>query len=347
MRTICRLRRTFAIAVTLALVAGIGGCTRDPEVTPVRHEPDATTHQVEVFFTNLERGEIGQVFPVTREITDEDHVRGALTQLLAGPTAQERAQGYSSWFSAATADLLLAVRVSDGEAVVDLDLRLPRVIPNASTSAGSTALLAELDATLLQFPEVTATRYRLDGDEAAFAEWLQLAPQGGDPATTGGTPQDATDDATGDAPAAVEPGSNGAPARVEVFFTNLALGPDDEVFPVRRTVQPPAVLVGALEQLLRGPTAAERDAGYSSLFSADTVGLLDSVRIEDGTAYVHFDARLPSTIPNASSSAGSTALLAALDATVTQFPTVDTAVYSLEGDVAAFYGWLQRDAPPA
>jgi spore germination protein GerM len=342
MRTICRLRRTFTIAVTLALVAGVGGCTRDPEVTPVRHEPDATTHQVEVFFTNLERGEIGQVFPVMREITDEDHVRGALTQLLAGPTAQERAQGYSSWFSAATADLLLAVRVSDGEAVVDLDPRLPRVIPNASTSAGSTALLAELDATLLQFPEVTATRYRLDGDEAAFAEWLQLAPDG-DPDTTSGTPDQATDDA----PAAVEPGSDGTAARVEVFFTNLTLGSDDEVFPVRRTVQPPAVLVGALEQLLRGPTAAERDAGYSSLFSTDTVGLLDSVRIADGTAYVHFDARLPSTIPNASSSAGSTALLAALDATVTQFPTVDTAVYSLEGDVAAFYGWLQRDAPPA
>jgi hypothetical protein len=30
---------------------------------------------------------------------------------------------------------------------------------------------------------------------------------------------------------------------------------------------------------------------------------------------------------------------------VTQFPTVDRAVYSFEGDADAFYEWLQRSAP--
>jgi hypothetical protein len=34
-----------------------------------------------------------------------------------------------------------------------------------------------------------------------------------------------------------------------------------------------------------------------------------------------------------------------LDATTTQFPTVEDAVYSLDGDITAFYEWLQRDPP--
>ena len=46
---------------------------------------------------------------------------------------------------------------------------------NASTSAGSALLLAQLDATLTQFPTVEATRYSFDGDQEAFYSWLQLA----------------------------------------------------------------------------------------------------------------------------------------------------------------------------
>jgi hypothetical protein len=50
-------------------------------------------------------------------------------------------------------------------------------------------------------------------------------------------------------------------------------------------------------------------------------------------------------IPNASSSCGSAILLAQLDATATQFPTVDRAVYSIDGDTRAFYEWLQLVPP--
>jgi hypothetical protein len=39
-------------------------------------------------------------------------------------------------------------------------------------------------------------------------------------------------------------------------------------------------------------------------------------------------------------------LLGELDATVTQFPDIDRAIYSFNGDVEAFYGWLQL-APPS
>jgi hypothetical protein len=42
----------------------------------------------------------------------------------------------------------------DHHAVVDFDARLPDVIPNASSSAGSTQLLSQLDATVFQFRSV-------------------------------------------------------------------------------------------------------------------------------------------------------------------------------------------------
>jgi hypothetical protein len=155
---------------------------------------------------------------------------------------------------------------------------------------------------------------------------------------------DGTDADGADAGADGEDGEDGE-ATVEVFFTNPELGPDDEVFPVERTVALPAVLRGALEELLAGPTPEEEADGYFSFFSTATADQLDDVGIEDGIAEVSFSAELPEIIPNASTSAGSAALLAALDATTTQFDTVDEAVYSLEGDVDAFFEWLQRVPP--
>jgi hypothetical protein len=99
-----------------------------------------------------------------------------------------------------------------------------------------------------------------------------------------------------------------------------------------------------MRALLAGPTAVERHAGYGGWFSARTAGALRSVRISRSVAHIDFRdfSRL---IPNASSSCGSTLLLAQLDRTATQFPTVDRAVYSFNGSRRAFYEWLQREPP--
>lgn len=133
---------------------------------------------------------------------------------------------------------------------------------------------------------------------------------------------------------------------IEVFFSHERRGdPCEDVFPVHRDVPLAAPLRGALEALLSGPTSAERADGYGGWFSEATADLLDGVRIEQARALVSFRSSLPQVIPNASSSCGSTALLAALDATATQFSEVDEAWYDLEGDRAAFYGWLQLVAP--
>jgi hypothetical protein len=104
------------------------------------------------------------------------------------------------------------------------------------------------------------------------------------------------------------------------------------------------VATAALTQLLAGPTSAERDAGYWSVFSDKTAGMLSSVRIGNGVGHADFR-DFSKVIPNASSSTGSAVLLSELDATLKQFGTVTTTVYSFSGKVAPFYEWLQMSPP--
>lgn len=104
-----------------------------------------------------------------------------------------------------------------------------------------------------------------------------------------------------------------------------------------------ALLEAALRELLQGPTEAERQSGLSSFFSAETAGLLQGVSLDDdGRATVEF-ADFSDIIPNASTSFGSTMLLRALNATVFQFPRVQSVEYRFGGSCEAFWNWLQRD----
>lgn len=119
----------------------------------------------------------------------------------------------------------------------------------------------------------------------------------------------------------------------------------NEVVAVPGTAPSTSPATAALTQLLAGPTAADTAAGRWSSFKPSTAGMLRSVTVEAGTARVDFDPRLATTIPNASSSCGSAALLAQLDGTLRQFPTVQKTRYSLGGDATAFYSWLQMDVP--
>jgi len=103
----------------------------------------------------------------------EADLEAALKELLRGPTAEEREDGISSWFSAETAHALLSARVdSQGNAVVDFH-DLASLIPAASASAGSAMLLAQLNATVFQHPPVLSVEYRVDGSCDAFWNWLQ------------------------------------------------------------------------------------------------------------------------------------------------------------------------------
>lgn len=142
-------------------------------------------------------------------------------------------------------------------------------------------------------------------------------------------------------------GGTGGVVAVKIFAPRGSVGTRcDRVYPLTRSVRPPAVLTGAMRGLLAGPTTAERRRGYGGWFSARTAGMLRSARVAGGVAYVDF-ADFRRVIPNASSSCGSALLLAQLNRTATQFPTVRRAVYSFNGSRRAFYEWLQLSPPRA
>jgi hypothetical protein len=131
---------------------------------------------------------------------------------------------------------------------------------------------------------------------------------------------------------------------VSIYAPRGASNDCARVLPLRRVVAAPALLKGAMLALLTGPTKAERAHGYGGWFSTKTAGHLRSVRISNGVAFIDFRTFVRD-IPNASTSCGSSLLLAQLDRTAKQFPIVKRTVYSFDGSRQAFYEWLQREAP--
>lgn len=166
----CRRRPFPRWFPALVLAASVPGCQAlVPSAGGLEAEP------VLVFFSHEQTSDVCVAdHPVVRMVAGRTP-RAAMQALLRGPTGEETGRGYSSWFSPATADALVALDVQDGVARVDF-AGLDRLIPNASSSCGSSALLSSLDNTLRQFADVRQTRYSLNGDESAFYLWLQMAP---------------------------------------------------------------------------------------------------------------------------------------------------------------------------
>jgi hypothetical protein len=100
----------------------------------------------------------------------------ALEALLAGPTHEEVNAGLDSFFSSATEGSLAAARVSGGVAYIDLH-DLAGIIPNASSSAGSSQLLDQLAGTIFQFDSIREAEITVAGDCDAFWNWLQRGCQ--------------------------------------------------------------------------------------------------------------------------------------------------------------------------
>lgn len=140
---------------------------------------------------------------------------------------------------------------------------------------------------------------------------------------------------------------------VTVYFGNSELNPSIQdcglVYPVVRLV-PMATVTGtdsdlalaeaALGELFAGPTAAEAEQGYVSMFSAETASILKGIKVEGKTAYVHL-ADIRQVIPSAGTSCGSQAFLAEVGNTVQGVLPVERVLYAIEGDPAAFYDWMQ------
>jgi hypothetical protein len=126
---------------------------------------------------------------------------------------------------------------------------------------------------------------------------------------------------------------------VVVVFTR-----DEAPFPVRRPVRPDSPrLAAALQWLLQGPTAEEREAGVESWFSPATAGALLGVTLDaEGHAIVDFR-DLPELIPSASSSTGSALLLSELEGTVFAVDGVGSVEFRVGGSCDRFWNWLQYE----
>lgn len=123
------------------------------------------------FAVYLVRGE--HVAPVRRAVARTPQVgRAALVALLAGPTAAERRQGYSSAIPSGTT--LRRVSIARGVATVDLGGRL-------QSGGGSSSMLlrvAQVVHTATQFPTVSRVAFRLDGRpvETVGGEGVVVSP---------------------------------------------------------------------------------------------------------------------------------------------------------------------------
>jgi sporulation and spore germination protein len=165
-------RLALANAAACAAVLALLGL---PEFTTALSPARSAVRVVSIYAPKGTSNSCERVFPLRRVVATPRVLTGAMRALLAGPTKAERSHGYGGWFSTRTAGHLRTITLSGGVARVDFR-SFTRDIPNASTSCGSAMLLAQLDRTAKQFPNVEHVVYSFDGSRRAFYEWLQLEP---------------------------------------------------------------------------------------------------------------------------------------------------------------------------
>ena len=160
--------RRLTILVVLALLAGCGGTADDDTASPGGSTPTATTpapttstdpepeparSRVAAYFLRGEKLGVGG-----RQAEGEAVARAAVEALLEGPTDDEDAAGLTTAIPEGTE--LLDLAVTDGTATVDLS----GDFDDGGGSASMQARVAQVVATLTQFPSIERVAFRLDGE---------------------------------------------------------------------------------------------------------------------------------------------------------------------------------------
>ena len=137
------------------------------------------TVRLKVYFPNakLDKAECSvPVYPTLRKVAKTGPVaKVALEQLFAGPTSEEKANGFYSDFSEATKSLLISVNVKNGNAYVNLrDLTATSSIGNFTTSCGGSNFFGQVESTLKQFTTIKKVFFAIEGDPSLFYDWMQI-----------------------------------------------------------------------------------------------------------------------------------------------------------------------------
>jgi len=135
------------------------------------------TMTIKLYFAKNAGGDCpAKVAPVTRTIPKTTAVaKAALDQLFAGPTAEEKAKGFSSDFTDETSSFLKSVNVKNGVAYVNLkDLTTVGSVGNFTTSCGGSNFLGQVEGTLKQFPTIKKVFFAIEGSPRDFYDWMQV-----------------------------------------------------------------------------------------------------------------------------------------------------------------------------
>ncbi len=168
--------RVACFALLVVALAGCGGEDDDEPAPPSTTAPTTTgapTTSAEriTLVAYFARGE--RVGVSTREVERTSAVAAAaLRELLAGPSAEERAAGLDTEIPAGTE--LRSVSIAGGTATVDLS----REFESGGGSASMTLRVAQVVHTLTQFPTVERVAFRLEGEpvEAIGGEGVVVSP---------------------------------------------------------------------------------------------------------------------------------------------------------------------------
>jgi spore germination protein GerM len=132
---------------------------------------------------------------------------------------------------------------------------------------------------------------------------------------------------------------------IKVYFHNERLNPNQEdcrkVFPTDRKVpKTKSVATAALLELFKGVTDEEKAAQFWSWPAEHTRGILKSVNVKNGAAYVNFTKAMYPQMGNATSSCGG-GFFPSVEKTLKQFPTIKKVFYAIDGSPKEFYEWAQ------
>lgn len=116
---------------------------------------------------------------------------------------------------------------------------------------------------------------------------------------------------------------------VSVYFSNTISdpgSPDCRInYPVSRSIpQTQAVARAALEELFKGPTTAEYNAGFRTFLGSGIT--INSLSITNGVAYLDL-----ATLTGPGGSCGVAGMVSQITKTLTQFPTVTSVVMTVKG----------------
>ncbi len=128
-------------------------------------------------------------------------------------------------------------------------------------------------------------------------------------------------------------GENGT-VSLQVFFSNLAEDPEmtecDRVWPTTREISATSAIAGAaLDQLLQGPTTAEKEAGLTTSINPETT--VNNLQITEGVARVDFDQNL---IEDVGGSCRVLAIVSQIKETLKQFSTITEVEITVDGQSA-------------